>query len=52
MCENFGKNLSYSKYYCIFAGNKTRHASRQISAPGRVFDFYKGQVLLKTEVKR
>jgi len=26
---------------CIFATNNTRHASRKISAPRRVFDFYR-----------
>ncbi len=26
----------------IFADNKTHHASRKISAPGWVFDFYRG----------
>ena len=26
-----------------FAFNKTRHASRKISAPGRVFDFKEGK---------
>jgi len=28
----------------IFASNNTCHASRKNSAPGRVFDFYRGEL--------
>ena len=34
------KIFANAKTLPTFAPNKTRHASRRISAPGRVFDFY------------
>ena len=35
----------YSDVDAIFASNNTRHASHLNSAPGRVFDFYRGTIL-------
>ncbi len=32
--------VANGNYYTIFALNNTSHASRKISAPGLVFDFY------------
>lgn len=40
------KNICiFNKFDSIFATNKTHHASHRNSAPGWVFDFYRGLVL-------
>jgi len=40
MLKKSHKNLVCTLYRITFVLNQTRHASRKISAPGRVFDFY------------